>query len=59
VLAVIPAILTTYIYFQNQEYYTVMWATTGGRITLIMGVALQIVGVFIIYRMMAATEDNS
>ena len=52
------ALLTTYIYFQNQEYYTSMWATTGGKITLILGVALQIVGVFIIYRMMASTEDN-
>lgn len=59
VLAVIPALLTTYIYFQNQEYYTSMWATTGGRITLILGVALQVVGVFVIYRMMAATEDNT
>ena len=58
VLAVIPALLTVYIYFQNQEYYTSMWATTGGKITLILGVALQIVGVFIIYRMMASTEDN-
>lgn len=59
VLAVIPAVLTTYIYFQNQEYYTSMWATTGGRITLILGVALQVLGVFIIYRMMASTEDNA
>lgn len=58
VLAVIPALLTTYIYFQNQEYYINMWATTGGRITLILGVALQVVGVFIIYRMMAATEES-
>lgn len=59
VLAVIPALLTVYIYFQNQEYYTSMWATTGGKITLIMGVALQVIGVFIIYRMMASTEDNA
>jgi Flp pilus assembly protein TadB len=32
---------------------------TGGKITLIMGVALQVIGVFIIYRMMAATEDSN
>jgi tight adherence protein B len=59
VLAVIPAALTLYIYFQNQEYYTSMWATTGGRVILIMGVALQVIGVGVIYRMMAATEDNA
>ena len=59
VLAVIPALLTVYIYFQSQEYYVSMWATTGGRITLILGVALQVIGVFVIYRMMAATEDNA
>lgn len=59
VLAVIPALLTMYIYFQNQDYYTTMWATTGGRIALILGVALQVIGVFIIYRMMSATEDNA
>jgi tight adherence protein B len=59
VLAVIPALLTVYIYFQNEQYYASMWTTLGGRITLIMGVALQVIGVFIIYRMMASTEDNA
>jgi tight adherence protein B len=59
VLAVIPAMLTMYIYFQNQDYYTAMWANTGGRIALILGVALQVIGVVFIYRMMSATEDNA
>lgn len=58
VLSVIPALLTIYIYLQNREYYTQMWNTTGGRITLIAAVLMQVVGVFVIYRMMASTEDN-
>lgn len=58
VLAIIPAFLTVYIYLQNREYYSQMWASTGGRITLIMAVALQVIGVILIYRMMASTEDN-
>lgn len=58
VLSVIPALLTIYIYLQNRDYYTQMWNTTGGRITLITAVLMQVVGVFVIYRMMASTEDN-
>ncbi|HKY90200.1 MAG TPA: type II secretion system F family protein [Nevskiaceae bacterium] len=57
VLAVIPAVLTLYIYFQNRAYYADMWASTGGRITLCLGVGLQVLGVIQIYRMMASTED--
>ncbi|MGQ0618638.1 MAG: type II secretion system F family protein [Panacagrimonas sp.] len=58
VLAVIPAFLTIYIYLQNREYYAQMWESTGGRITLIAGVSLQVLGVFVIYRMLASTEDT-
>ena len=58
VLAVVPALITTYIYLQNRTYYADMWATTGGRLVLILGVSLQIIGVFVIYRMMGATEDT-
>lgn len=58
VLSIIPAFLTVYIFVQNREYYTQMWASTGGRITLIMAVVLQVLGVIVIYRMMASTEDN-
>ncbi len=58
VLAIIPALLTTYIFFQNREYYAQMWGSTGGRITLIAAIALQVAGVVVIYRMLGATEDN-
>lgn len=58
VLAIIPAFLTVYIYLQNRTYYAQMWESLGGRITLIVAVALQVAGVVVIYRMMSATEDN-
>ena len=58
VLAIIPSFLTVYIYLQNRQYYAQMWESTGGRIVLIMAVVLQVMGVVVIYRMMAATEDN-
>lgn len=58
VLAIIPALLTVYIYLQNREYYSQMWASTGGRITLIAALVMQVIGVVLIYRMLGATEDN-
>ncbi|TDU24249.1 tight adherence protein B [Panacagrimonas perspica] len=58
VLAVIPAFLTIYIYLQNRLYYAQMWESLGGRITLIVAVAMQVIGVGVIYRMMSVTEDN-
>lgn len=58
VLAVIPALLVVYIYFQNRGYYEQMWASTGGRVALIMAVVLQVIGVVMIYRMMNSTEDE-
>ena len=57
VLAVIPALLVVYIYFQNRLYYAQMWESAGGRAVLILAVTLQVIGVVIIYRMMNATED--
>lgn len=57
VLAIVPTLITAYIYFQNQDYYVSMWETLGGRITLILGIALQVIGVVVIYRMMSVTED--
>lgn len=57
VLAIIPAFLVVYIYFQNRLYYAQMWESMGGRIVLISAVLLQVIGVVVIYRMMNATED--
>lgn len=56
VLSVIPIILMVVIFLQNPGYYTGMWAQFGGRMLLIGSVALQVVGVLVIYRMMRSTE---
>jgi tight adherence protein B len=58
VMAAIPAGLTAFIYLRNRDYYVDMWASTGGRITLILALVLQILGVIVIYRMLNATEDS-
>lgn len=57
VLSVIPVSLSLYIYIKNPKYYSDMWADTGGRITLIVSIIMQIVGVFVIMRMMARTGE--
>lgn len=58
VLAVIPIGLSLYIALLNRQYYVNMWADDIGRNLLILSVALQLSGVFVIWRMMQATEDG-
>lgn len=58
VLALIPALLTTYLFFQNRQFYFDMWESKGGRVALLVALGLQIAGVAVIYRMMSATEDS-
>lgn len=58
VLAVIPIGLSLYIALLNRQYYINMWADSVGRNLLILSVALQIMGVFVIWRMMNSTEDG-
>lgn len=58
VLAVIPIGLSLYIALLNRQYYVSMWADSVGRNLLILSVALQISGVFVIWRMMQATGDG-
>lgn len=57
VLAVIPIALSLWLLSRNPAYYSEMWAVPMGRLLLIVGVALQLLGVVIIWRMMNSTED--
>jgi tight adherence protein B len=57
VLAVIPIGISLYIAVLNRQYYANMWADGTGRILLIISVVLQLLGVFVIWRMMRSTED--
>lgn len=57
VLSVIPVSISLYIYIKNPDYYTTMWNDTAGRITLLVSITLQVLGVFVIMNMMRSTED--
>lgn len=59
VLAAIPMLVSAFIYFRNRAFYDDMLATDSGRATLMIAVALQVVGVFIIWRMMRSTQEGS
>lgn len=57
VLGVIPTSLSLWIFSRNREFYLNMWADPTGRILLIVSIAMQVVGVIVLFRMMNATED--
>jgi len=57
VLSVIPVSISLYIYIKNPGYYTAMWADPAGRVTLIVSLTLQVLGVFVIMHMMRSTQD--
>ncbi|MDT0496765.1 type II secretion system F family protein [Algiphilus sp. W345] len=57
VLAIVPIGLTLYILARNPAYYLDMWLTTGGKITLMAAVGLQVAGVYVLWRMLRGVED--
>lgn len=58
ILAIIPVVVTLFIFIQNRPYYADIWADPSGRTTLIVAIVLQIIGVFVIYNMLSATEGD-
>ncbi|WP_043769066.1 type II secretion system F family protein [Algiphilus aromaticivorans] len=58
VLAVIPVGLMLYILARNPEYYSDMWADSGGRMMLIGSALMQVAGVVVIWRMIAGVQDG-
>jgi tight adherence protein B len=57
VLAAIPIAVSAFIFFRNRAYYTDILATSSGRITLIVAVLLQLLGMLVIWRMMKSASD--
>ena len=55
VLAVIPVVLSLYIFTRNKQYYAQMWADGSGKWLLLASVLLQVAGVALIWRMMTRT----
>lgn len=57
VLAVLPILISGAVYWRTRAFYDEALATSSGRTMLIVALVLQLVGVFVIYRMMRATQD--
>lgn len=58
VLAVMPVGISVFIFIRNRAFYDDMLATTSGKVTLVLAVVLQIIGMFVIWRMMKSTQEN-
>lgn len=58
VLAIIPVGLCLYILALNPDYYAAIWASGGGRGLLFAAGALQLAGVFVIWRMLRSVESG-
>ena len=56
-LAIVHIGLTLYILARNPGYYSDMWMTTGGKITLMATAGLQVAGVYVLWRMLRGVED--
>lgn len=57
VVAAIPIVIAGAFYLMNPGYYEPMLASTGGRIALGVALGLQVLGIFIIWRMVASLRD--
>ncbi len=57
IVAAIPIAISGFFYFLNPGYYTDMLASSGGRFALVIALALQALGIFIIWRMIASLRE--
>lgn len=57
VLALLPVLIATFVYFRTRSFYDDVLATPSGRAMFITALTFQVLGVIVIYRMMRATMD--
>lgn len=57
VLAIVPISVTLFILARNPEYYADMWSTTMGRYSLFATGGLQVVGLYVLWRMLRGVEE--
>ena len=57
VVAAIPLAITGFFYIQNPGYYADMLTSTGGQLAAVLAVLLELLGLFIIWRMMAGLKE--
>ena len=53
VVAAIPIAISVFFYLQNPAYYATMLESSGGRMAIVLALALEALGLFIIWRMMS------
>lgn len=57
VVAAIPIAISVFFYLQNPAYYATMLQSHGGRIAIVLALALEAVGLLIIWRMMSRLKE--
>ena len=57
VVAAIPVAISLFFYLQNPEYYAAMLASPGGQVAVMLALALEALGLVIIWRMMARLQE--
>lgn len=57
VVAAIPIAISVFFYLQNPAYYASMLQSGGGRIAIMLALALEALGLLIIWRMMSRLKD--
>lgn len=57
VVAAIPIAITVFFYLQNPAYYATMLQSHGGRIAMVLALALEALGLLIIWRMMSRLKE--
>lgn len=57
VVAAIPVAISVFFYLKNPTYYAPMLQSHGGRITIVLAIALEAAGLLIIWRMMSRLKE--
>lgn len=57
VVAAIPIAISVFFYLQNPAYYATMLQSHGGRIAIVLALALEALGLLIIWRMMSRLKE--
>lgn len=57
VVAAIPIAISAFFYLQNPAYYATMLQSHGGRIAIVLALALEAAGLLIIWRMMSRLKE--
>lgn len=57
VVAAIPVLISLFFYLQNPQYYAALLASGSGRVAVVLALALEALGLALIWRMMARLQE--